>query len=154
MRDSRSGVLDTAYMAKYGFTDEKRTALRTAYLFSQTASDVGYDWDTIQEVENKLSEEVEELLYAQTVEEKLDELGDVMFVLVNYYRWLGGEAPENLLSWTNLKFYKRFAVMENYMEEDDKKFSSCTKEDFGYYWGKAKEVVTMDSLKEEGQSNE
>ena len=116
------------------------TALRLSFNYSKAASDVGYDWDSIEGVQDKLIEELHELLNETDPNRIAEEIGDLMFVLVNYYRWIGGNDPEDLLNNTCAKFYNRFGAMEKYAGLDGKKIDECTMGDFGRYWQMAKKL--------------
>ena len=84
-------------------------ALVKAYRVQEKASSVGFDWDDIDGVLNKVEEELEELRIELT-EKKIDniesEFGDLLFSLINYARFLKIN-PENALEKTNRKFIKR-----------------------------------------------
>ena len=64
-------------------------ALAAAQLMQDRVARAGFEWDDISGVLDKLTEEIEELRSADTKEEKVHELGDVLFVLVNLARWMG-----------------------------------------------------------------
>lgn len=72
---------------------------------------VGFDWPNIAGVYDKLREETAELQAANTPAERLAELGDILFVLVNLARWLGVDA-ESALREANLRFTRRFQAVE------------------------------------------
>ena len=72
---------------------------------------VGFDWPDIDGVYAKLHEEIDEVKAAQTPAERLDELGDLLFVVVNLASWLGVEA-ESALREANNKFSRRFRASE------------------------------------------
>ena len=103
----RPGVLD-------GVPRELPSLMR-AFKLQAKAAKVGFDWDNIAPVWGKLYEELDELQQAvcerpkQAVEE---ELGDVLFSLVNLARFLDVE-PETALTATNNKFIRRFGYIEN-----------------------------------------
>ena len=83
-------------------------ALFVAQRYSARAAKVGFDWPDIAGVEAKFREELAEVLAADTTEERIKELGDLLFVTVNWLRWLGVDDPESLLRSINAKFYRRF----------------------------------------------
>jgi len=89
-------------------------ALLRANKLQLKASKVGFDWDDIAPVWAKVAEELEELREAETTGDKSkieDELGDVIFAVVNLGRFLGVEA-EVALNGTNNKFVRRFQQVE------------------------------------------
>ena len=87
--------------------------LLKAFVYGQKAAKVGFDWSSPAEVMPKLREEmaeVEEVL--ESGGERLqEELGDLLFVVVNLVR-LSGFEPGRVLNRANLKFSRRFRFME------------------------------------------
>lgn len=77
-----------------------------------TAADLGFDWRELQELWDKLAEEIDELKEAvsQGPDRKRDELGDLFFMVVNLARHLGVN-PSQALAQTNDKFNRRFAFI-------------------------------------------
>jgi MazG family protein len=89
-------------------------ALVEAQQISSKAASVGFDWDNADQVLDKLHEELAELDAARksgSTAELEDELGDLLFVLVNLARFLKVD-PEQALRKTNAKFRRRFAYVE------------------------------------------
>ncbi len=72
---------------------------------------VGFDWPNIEGVYAKLDEEIVELQEAVTHDEKMMELGDILFTAVNLGKWLGLDA-ESALREANLRFGERFRQVE------------------------------------------
>ncbi len=108
---------------------------------TKRAAKVGFDWENKEQILEKLDEELEELHVAvesdagkEAVEE---EIGDLLFVLVNLARHLDVE-PETALKKTNRKFRKRFAFIERELEKDGKKPEESTLEELDGLWNKAK----------------
>jgi MazG family protein len=90
-------------------------ALVEAQQISSKAASVGFDWDNADQVLDKLHEELAELDAARkkgSTGELEDELGDLLFVLVNLARFLKVD-PEQALRKTNAKFRRRFAYVES-----------------------------------------
>lgn len=80
----------------------------------EKARQVGFEWDNKEQVWDKVKEETEELLEAvnSNDQEKVEEeMGDLLFSLINYARFLQVD-PENALEKTNKKFMARFTKME------------------------------------------
>lgn len=73
---------------------------------------VGFDWPSIDGVVAKVNEEMMELQNAQDPESASAELGDLLFALVNWARWLGVNA-ETTLREANRRFQRRFTKMES-----------------------------------------
>src|SRR5579884_396350 len=86
-------------------------ALAYAQAVQERAARVGFDWPRLDDVLDKLVEEIGELRRAETHDERLDEFGDVLFVLANVARWLDINAEE-ALRMAGQKFYRRFSGME------------------------------------------
>jgi XTP/dITP diphosphohydrolase len=91
-------------------------AMVKAYRMQDKAAQVGFDWDTREQVWEKVQEEIGELraeLDADTPQAAAieDEMGDVLFSLVNYARFCGVD-PETALERTNKKFKSRFEYIE------------------------------------------
>ncbi len=86
-------------------------ALAYAQEVGRRVARVGFDWTRVEEVWKKVEEEIVELRQAASAEECAEELGDVLFALVNLARWLDVEA-EDALRVTNRKFRQRFAWLE------------------------------------------
>jgi tetrapyrrole methylase family protein/MazG family protein len=90
------------------------SGLTKAQRIQQRAASLGFDWEDIGSVFEKLREEIAEFEEAYKSKRKADirdELGDIMFSLVNVARFLGIRA-EDALQGTNEKFRKRFASVE------------------------------------------
>jgi MazG family protein len=87
-------------------------ALAYAQAIGRRAARVRFDWTAVEEVWEKVEEEMAELRGAVTAREREEELGDLLFALVNLARWLDVEA-EDALRATNAKFRRRFAQLEN-----------------------------------------
>ena len=86
-------------------------ALTHAQLMQDRVGHAGFEWEEVSGVLDKLVEEVEELRRAASHEEKVQELGDVFFVLVNLARWLDIHA-EDVLRQANRRFATRYRRME------------------------------------------
>lgn len=90
-------------------------ALARAQKLQQRAARVGFDWQSVQGVIDKLQEEVDELISAREAGEadqrQREELGDVLFTCVNLARHLDADA-EALLRDANAKFERRFRALE------------------------------------------
>jgi MazG family protein len=97
-------------------------ALVEAQQISSKAAHAGFDWDHIDQVFEKMHEELNELAAAResAVHEQIeDEFGDILFVLVNIGRFLKLD-PEQALRKTNAKFRRRFEFVEDRLRERGK----------------------------------
>jgi XTP/dITP diphosphohydrolase len=89
-------------------------ALAAAMTISRQAAGAGFEWESLEGVWGKVHEELEELKQAVASGDRAhaqEELGDVLFTLVNIARWCGVE-PEEGLAGTNRRFLDRFSRVE------------------------------------------
>ncbi|HEU5318937.1 MAG TPA: nucleoside triphosphate pyrophosphohydrolase [Chloroflexota bacterium] len=86
-------------------------ALSYSQQVQDRAARVGFDWPDVSGVLDKVAEEARELAEAGTAEERKEELGDLLFVLVRLASWLKLD-PEDALRAANRKFRERFSAME------------------------------------------
>ena len=86
-------------------------ALAASQEMQERAANLGYEWPTVEGVLDKVTEELGELRQAATPAERIEEYGDLLFVLVNVARWHDIEA-EAALRAANDKFRRRFASVE------------------------------------------
>ncbi|MEE8056295.1 MAG: nucleoside triphosphate pyrophosphohydrolase [Pseudomonadales bacterium] len=127
------GVLDDVPMAL--------PALTRAAKLQKRASQVGFDWDDIDEVLGQLREEIDELIEAREQHSAVEiagELGDVLFCLVNLARHLKVN-PEAALRAANRKFENRFRYIEQTLAENGHLPAEATLEQMDKLWGEAKE---------------
>ncbi len=103
------------------------------------ARGVGFDWDHRDQVWEKVNEELRELKHEVDTNstKQSDELGDVLFSLVNYARFLGID-PDEALERTNRKFIHRFQFLERESHKDGKKLGEMTLAEMDAYWERAK----------------
>ncbi len=93
-------------------------ALLRAYLISRRAAKVGFDWEKIDDIHEKMHEEIAELREAEDIgdADKIEEeVGDLLFTIVNISRRHGVD-PENALRRTIDKFLRRFAYIEDNLD--------------------------------------
>lgn len=123
---------------------EELPALLKAYRIQEKASKIGFDWKDEKPVFEKIVEEINELKEnvnnGKPEKEIEDELGDVLFSIVNYARFLKIN-PEDALRRTVKKFRNRFQKIEKYAEENNKVLDEMTLEEMDIVWEKAKEQV-------------
>ena len=108
---------------------------------SKKAAKVGFDWENAEQIFDKLNEETDELKDAirkKNKEEISEELGDLLFVIVNLARKLDVE-PETALKKTNRKFRQRFSFIESELKSQNKTFDDSNLEEMDELWNKAKE---------------
>jgi uncharacterized protein YabN with tetrapyrrole methylase and pyrophosphatase domain len=97
------------------------------------AARVGFDWSEISGIYEKVKEELEELRVEESVERRTEELGDLLFVLVNLGKWMGINAEEALRR-ANDKFLNRFTAMERAIVGEGKKLREMSVEEMDRYW--------------------
>jgi len=115
-------------------------ALIRAQRLQQKASYVGFDWDKVEKVWDKVHEEIMELKEAQSKNMKdniEEEIGDVLFAIVNLARFLN-VSSEDALRRTNKKFTSRFAKVEEILEKKGKKVEESTLEEMDEIWNAVK----------------
>jgi MazG family protein len=115
-------------------------ALVEASQIASRAAGVGFDWENTEQVIEKLHEELRELAEARrnpSHEEIEGELGDLLFVVVNIARFLKVD-PEQALRRTNAKFRKRFAHIEDRINEQGKTFDQVSIGEMEALWREAK----------------
>ena len=136
--------------------------LLKAYKMQKKAAKKGFDWDNVEDVKAKITEElaeveearlkVNELLKNQDIhvfemksskeadeaqKELEGEIGDLLFAVVNYARHLGVD-PETALNATNTKFHKRFSYVQKKMEENEIPMIQENLSKMDEFWNEAK----------------
>ena len=116
-------------------------AIIKAMRIQEKAKNVGFDWEKTEQVLEKIEEEIKELkseIKNRTSPEKIkSELGDVIFSIINYARFLNID-PEEALEITNKKFINRFNHLESEVKKAGKSLNSMTLEEMNLYWNKSK----------------
>jgi len=113
-------------------------ALVKAYRMQEKTAQVGFEWDTNEQVWEKVKEELSEfqetLNQIDAQEKREEEFGDLLFSLVNYARFQNID-PETALERTNRKFKKRFQYIE---EHASKSMTDMTLGEMDALWNQAK----------------
>ena len=118
-------------------------ALVKAIRLQEKSKQVGFEWDNTQQVWHKLEEELNELKEAIKTNDQNsieDEMGDVLFSMVNLARFLQVDA-ENALELTNKKFTKRFLQMELEAARENKFLHDMTLEQMDALWNRVKQNI-------------
>ena len=115
-------------------------ALIRAQKIQKRVKKVGFDWPDISGVIDKVSEEIGELKAAENTAEQSAELGDLLFAVVNWGRWLGIDA-EIALREANLRFENRFREIENLAQKRGLELSESDLETLDSLWEEAKEIL-------------
>ncbi|MBI3592579.1 MAG: nucleoside triphosphate pyrophosphohydrolase [Nitrospirae bacterium] len=124
-----------------GIPKELPSLLR-AHKLQARAAKVGFDWQRVEDVMEKLEEELHEFrnaLKSKDQKEIEDELGDMFFVLVNIARFVGVN-PEDALRKTISKFISRFRYIEMKAADSGKSLSDMTLEEMDALWDEAKHL--------------
>ncbi len=117
-------------------------SLMRAFKLQAKAAKVGFDWNSVAPVWDKIYEELDELRRAAdggAREEVEGELGDVLFSVVNLARFFDIE-PETALNVTNNKFVRRFARVEAEVKGRGLKWKDFTLEQLDELWNEAKKL--------------
>ncbi len=112
-------------------------ALFLATRFQEKAAKVGFDWEKLEDVAAKVREELDEILTASSDAERADEMGDLLFALVNWARWLKIDA-ESALRQTNAKFKRRFQYIETRLAAQGKALTDSNLAEMDGLWNAAK----------------
>ena len=147
---------DAAFKAKQNWEEEKHKekgrksrldgvpntlpALIRAERLQQKASYAGFDWEKIEQVWEKVHEEILELKNAEISGVKQDieeEIGDLIFAILNLYRHLN-IASEDALRKTNQKFVRRFIKVEEGIKDKGKELKEASLEEMDLIWNEAK----------------
>ncbi|MGI8588566.1 MAG: nucleoside triphosphate pyrophosphohydrolase [Chloroflexia bacterium] len=114
-------------------------ALEQAQQISERAADAGFEWDAMPDVFAKVREELAEIEGATDPAHREEELGDLLFTLVNVARWWGVRLEDTLAA-ANRKFVRRFAEMERLVVADGLRLRGMTGSEMEAYWQAAKRV--------------
>lgn len=122
------GLLSTVPLALPGLT--------RALKLQAKAAKVGFDWPSVDNVYDKIAEEIAEFRDAPAAE-KAAEFGDILFALANVARHLGID-PEDALRSTNAKFERRFGFIEAELEKRGKQPADSDLAEMDALWNTAK----------------
>ncbi|HXC69278.1 MAG TPA: nucleoside triphosphate pyrophosphohydrolase [Pyrinomonadaceae bacterium] len=128
----------------------KAPALMEAHQLSTKAARVGFDWKSVDDIFDKLQEEIEELRDAIRDHSALkdeanharvrEEIGDLLFAATNIARHMQVE-PEAALKLTNRKFRRRFEYIENVLHERGQPFDQTSIDELEELWQQAKQAT-------------
>ncbi|HKE59358.1 MAG TPA: nucleoside triphosphate pyrophosphohydrolase [Pyrinomonadaceae bacterium] len=144
-----SGKTEPAETSLLNGVSAKAPALMEAHQLSTKAARVGFDWKSVDDIFDKLQEEIEELRVAikdHSLAKNEDahtrvreEIGDLLFAATNISRHMQVE-PEAALKLTNRKFRRRFQYIENKLHERGQQFEESTIDEMEALWQEAKTV--------------
>jgi len=126
----------------------KAPSLMEAHQISTKVARVGFDWKQLEDIFEKLEEEVQELREAIEHQRQSDddeanhtrvreEIGDLLFVITNIARQLNVE-PEAALKLSNRKFRRRFRYIEEKLRDQNRMFAETTLDELESLWQEAK----------------
>ena len=130
---NRDSILDGVPLALPSLTRARR--------IQEKASSVGFDWNDIVPIWAKIKEELSELdeaIDTQKEEKIKDEMGDLLFSIVNLARFMEID-PESSLRFAIRKFENRFKKVEKKLEQDGKRMEDSNLEEMDLIWNKIKE---------------
>jgi tetrapyrrole methylase family protein/MazG family protein/ATP diphosphatase len=138
---------ERAQKGKIGVLDDIAVGLPPmlrALKLQKRAARVGYDWEHINDVFDKMAEETNELkaeLAAEIPDADAikDEIGDILFVAVNLARKAGVD-PETALMGCNQKFERRFRYIEQQIDNNNKNINDISLDEMESYWQDAKKL--------------
>ena len=114
-----------------------------AYRIQEKVKGVGFDWEKPEQVWEKVMEELNELKHEVEetgIKDNMEhELGDLLFALVNYARFINVN-PEDALERTNRKFIKRFQHLESKATDLGKSLKDMTLAEMDVFWEEAKKM--------------
>jgi len=117
-------------------------ALRKAHHLQKRLARVGFDWNQVHDVVAKIDEELAEVkqaLAAGDAEQINEELGDLLFAVVNLSRFQGLNAEEVLQRAVD-KFVKRVQAVEQCVRLSGRELSQCTLDELDAHWNAVKAV--------------
>jgi tetrapyrrole methylase family protein/MazG family protein len=122
-------------------------ALARAQKIQERVRRVGFDWPVVEDVVQKVQEEIDELRQAQNAQEQAAEMGDVLFALVNWARWLGLDA-ESTLREAAARFTRRFRLLEDLARSRSLDLDDADLETMDALWREAKRSLDQERAPE------
>lgn len=129
---------DTSMLAS---VPKQMPALGYSQAIQSRVARVGFDWEDVDLVIDKLAEEVRELKRAESKEQKAEEFGDLLFTLANIARREGIDL-EAALRQANRRFYRRFSYMEEVCRQRGLNLAELSFAEQNDLWEEAKRKVT------------
>jgi ATP diphosphatase len=141
-RRARRGVTEDFNAGFLGSVQRSFPALTEALKLQERAAKVGFDWSAAEPILDKIEEEIGELRVALKEGDQgkvSDELGDLIFAIVNIGRHVKAD-PEEALRGTNTKFRRRFNHIEQTLEAEGNTLEAATLERMEEIWQAAKAI--------------
>ncbi|MGC4129341.1 MAG: nucleoside triphosphate pyrophosphohydrolase [Bergeyella sp.] len=117
-------------------------ALVKAYRIQDKVKGIGFDFADEHDAWKKVEEELNEMKSETDLTKKEEELGDVLFSVINYAR-IAGMNPDTALEKTNAKFISRFQKMEQLAQEKNIKLSELSLTEMDVLWEEAKRIFKI-----------
>jgi XTP/dITP diphosphohydrolase len=117
-------------------------AMVKAQRIQEKARGIGFDWENSDQVWEKVKEEIDEFHEACEIKQEndqMEELGDVLFSIINYARFKNLN-PEEALERTNRKFIARFQYLESCIAKEGKNWDDLNLSEMDVYWNEAKRL--------------
>lgn len=133
--------LTTSLVSILGDIPNNLPSLSFAQLIQKRAALASFDWEKIDEVLDKVNEELIEIKNSVTSKEKEEEVGDLLFSIVNVARWMGIDS-EIALRKANFKFKNRFKFMEELSKKRKTPFNNLNKKEKESLWQKSKDCIS------------
>lgn len=141
--EKRSKGIDPEELPLLSGVPRELPGLMKAYKLQKKAASVGFDWSQLDEVLKVVESELVELKEAigsLSKKEQQEELGDLLFSVVNLARFLKIE-PEEAMSGANRKFFDRFGYIERQLRLKGKSFDQTDLQEMESLWQEAKKVL-------------
>ncbi|WP_282943683.1 nucleoside triphosphate pyrophosphohydrolase [Paenibacillus sp. RC67] len=141
--EKRSKGIDPDELPLLSGVPRELPGLMKAYKLQKKAAAVGFDWSQLEEVLNVVESELVELkeaIASLSKKEQQEELGDLLFSVVNLARFLKIE-PEEAMSEANRKFFDRFGYIEQQLRLKGKSFDQTDLQEMESLWQEAKKVL-------------
>ncbi|MCD6355726.1 MAG: nucleoside triphosphate pyrophosphohydrolase [Anaerolineaceae bacterium] len=145
--EERGGKNEEEYTSILSTIPKELPSLSVAQKYQERAARVGFDWEEISPVYRKIEEEINEVKSAKSKISLEEELGDLLFAVVNLVRWKGFDA-ESALRLMNAKFRRRFEFIEKTISNNGKSISDATLLEMDALW----ELAKKNEVSKEAQS--
>lgn len=119
---------------------EKIPPMIKAMIIQKKVRNIGFDWENKNQVLEKIKEELKELQEETSKNKIKEEVGDLLFSVINYARFINID-PEEALELTNRKFKKRFNYLESEIKKEGKNLNKMSLNEMNVYWNKSKSIT-------------
>ena len=119
---------------------DKIPPMMKAIIIQKKVRNIGFDWENKNQVLEKIKEELKELQEETSKNKIKEEVGDLLFSVINYARFINID-PEEALELTNRKFKKRFNYLESEIKKEGKNLNKMSLNEMNVYWNKSKSIT-------------